>query len=185
MWGGKAGDRKANTPRRDLTKTPVCALNGVSPRDRWLCVLPRWLMDVNVTKTSAPCYRCLKKIPIGYRCQVQALNSESRNWGIRAPLQHVLPATKPRDRIALPSCMKTAPEAYHLCAERGASLCKAPSWILLLQSSVSPPTLESAPPTRACLALLFRNPLRPCAPSASSGHRDPTSRHSSLRFRFW
>ena len=26
----------------------VCALHGVSPRDRWLCVLPRWLMNVNV-----------------------------------------------------------------------------------------------------------------------------------------
>ena len=26
----------------------VCALHGVSPRDRWLCVLPRWPMNVNV-----------------------------------------------------------------------------------------------------------------------------------------
>ena len=25
-----------------------CALHGVSPRDRWLCVLPRWRMNVNV-----------------------------------------------------------------------------------------------------------------------------------------
>ena len=92
---------------------------------------------------------------------------------------------KPRARIALPSCMKTAAEAYHLCAERGASLCKAPSWVLVLQSTVSPPTLESAPLTRDGLAFLFRYALRPCAPSASSGHRDPTSRHSSLRFRVW
>ena len=54
----------------------------------------------------------------------------------------------------LRSCMKTAPEAYHLCAEKGASLCKAPSWILLLQSSVSLPTLESAPHTRLpCISL--------------------------------
>ena len=29
----------------------VCALHGVSPRDRWLCVLPRWLMNVNVNGT--------------------------------------------------------------------------------------------------------------------------------------
>ena len=92
---------------------------------------------------------------------------------------------QPRARIALPSCMKTAAEAYHLCAERGASLCKAPSWILVLQSTVSPPTLESAPLTRACHAFLFRYSLRPCAPSASSGHRDPISQHSSLRFRVW
>ena len=26
----------------------VCALHGVSPRDRWLCVLPGWQMNVNV-----------------------------------------------------------------------------------------------------------------------------------------
>ena len=26
----------------------VCALHGVSPRDRWLCVLPRWPINVNV-----------------------------------------------------------------------------------------------------------------------------------------
>ena len=26
----------------------VCALHGVSPRDRWLCVLPRWRINVNV-----------------------------------------------------------------------------------------------------------------------------------------
>ena len=35
----------------------------------------------------------------------------------------------------------------------------------------------------ACLAFLFRYPLRPYAPSASSEHRDPTSRHPSLCFR--
>ena len=74
---------------------------------------------------------------------------------------HVFRAGKPRARIALPSCMKTAPEAYHVCAEKGASLCKAPSWVLLLQSTVSPPTLESSlSHTRACLAFLFRYPLQ-------------------------
>jgi hypothetical protein len=26
---------------------PVCALHGVSPRGRWLCVLPRWQLNVN------------------------------------------------------------------------------------------------------------------------------------------
>ena len=26
----------------------VCAFHGVSPRDRWLCVLPGWQMNVNV-----------------------------------------------------------------------------------------------------------------------------------------
>ena len=26
----------------------VCAFHGVSPRDRWLCVLPGWRMNVNV-----------------------------------------------------------------------------------------------------------------------------------------
>ena len=26
----------------------VCALHGVSPRDRWLCVLPGWQFNVNV-----------------------------------------------------------------------------------------------------------------------------------------
>ena len=95
------------------------------------------------------------------------------------------PTTSRLRFFAVRSSMKTAPEAYHLCAERGASLCKAPSWVLVLQSTVSPPTLESAPLTRDCLAFLFRYALRPCAPSASSGHRDPTSRHSSLRFRVW
>ena len=24
----------------------ICAFHGVSPRDRWLCVLPRWQMNV-------------------------------------------------------------------------------------------------------------------------------------------
>ena len=118
------------------------------------------------------------------------LNSESRKpahyrKSSRATLHHVYPAFLPRALIALPRSMKTAAEAYHLCAERGAALCKAPSWILVLQSSVSPPTLESAPLTRDCLAFLFRYPLRPCAPSASSGHRNPTSRYSPLRFRVW
>ena len=32
----------------------VCALHGVSPRDRWLCVLPRWLMNVNVNVSPNP-----------------------------------------------------------------------------------------------------------------------------------
>ena len=27
---------------------PVCTLHVVSPRDRWLCVLPRWRLNVNV-----------------------------------------------------------------------------------------------------------------------------------------
>jgi hypothetical protein len=109
------------------------------------------------------------------------------NSGRRAPvLEHSRYASSLCESFfALRSGMKTAPEAYHLCAERGASLCKAPSWVLVLQSTVSPPTLESAPLTRDCLAFLFRYALRPCAPSASSGHRDPTSRHSSLRFRVW
>ena len=31
----------------DLTKL-VCAFHGVSPRDRWLRVLPGWQMNVNV-----------------------------------------------------------------------------------------------------------------------------------------
>ena len=31
----------------------VCALHGVSPRDRWLCVLPRGQMNVNVTPVVA------------------------------------------------------------------------------------------------------------------------------------
>ena len=26
----------------------VCALHDVSPRDRWLCVLPGWQLNVNV-----------------------------------------------------------------------------------------------------------------------------------------
>ena len=30
----------------------VCALHGVSPRDRWSCVLPRWLFIVNVNVNS-------------------------------------------------------------------------------------------------------------------------------------
>ena len=94
-----------------------------------------------------------------------AISSSSLSFqkeGTDRALQSTVPAAQraplcfldPRARIALLSCMKTAPEAYHLCAERGASLCKAPSWILLLQSSVSLPTLESAPHTRLpCISL--------------------------------
>ena len=35
----------------------VCALHGVSPRDRWSCVLPRWQINVNVNVNvpSADC----------------------------------------------------------------------------------------------------------------------------------
>ena len=33
----------------------VCALHGVSPRDRWLRVLPGWQMNVNVNVTN-PAY---------------------------------------------------------------------------------------------------------------------------------
>ena len=36
-----------------------CALHGVSPRDRWLCVLPRWRMNVNVNVSVA-------YIPVAY-----------------------------------------------------------------------------------------------------------------------
>ena len=30
------------------SRDTVCALHGVSPRDRWSCVLPRWQINVNV-----------------------------------------------------------------------------------------------------------------------------------------
>ena len=32
----------------------VCAFHGVSPRDRWLCVLPGWQMNVNVNVPALP-----------------------------------------------------------------------------------------------------------------------------------
>ena len=35
-------------PRLRTPHVQVCALHGVSPRDWWLCVLPRWQVNVNV-----------------------------------------------------------------------------------------------------------------------------------------
>ena len=45
--------REKLEPGRVLTEpgrvlTAVCAFHGVSPRDRWLCVLPGWQLNVNV-----------------------------------------------------------------------------------------------------------------------------------------
>jgi hypothetical protein len=44
-----------HSPGNSRTRKPVCghgvyvcALHGVSPRDRWSCVLPRWQFNVNV-----------------------------------------------------------------------------------------------------------------------------------------
>ena len=43
------GGSKDTQGDRNLKETnTVCALHGVSPRDRWLCVLPGWQMNVNV-----------------------------------------------------------------------------------------------------------------------------------------
>jgi hypothetical protein len=37
---------------------PDCALHGLSPRDRWLCVLPGWRINVNVN--HAPSQACAR-----------------------------------------------------------------------------------------------------------------------------
>ena len=95
------------------------------------------------------------------RAEVQSPRQDGNSLCVN-PLPVPLPLGAPGSaRIACQSYMKTAPEAYHVCAEKGASLCKAPSWVLLLQSTVSPPTLESSlSHTRACLAFLSRYPLQ-------------------------
>ena len=48
-----------HSPGNSCTRKPVCghgvyvcALHGVSPRDRWSCVLPRWQFNVNVNVNS-------------------------------------------------------------------------------------------------------------------------------------
>jgi hypothetical protein len=43
----------------ELTVNIVCALHVVSPRGRWLCVLPRWRMNVNVNVTVNTCFGVL------------------------------------------------------------------------------------------------------------------------------
>ena len=92
----------------------------------------------------------MSRLPTSPKSQQSLQPSHHSSQGVRT---HVFRAGKPRARIALPSCMKTAPEAYHVCAEKGVSLCKAPSWVLLLQSTVSPPTLESSFSRLPCISL--------------------------------
>ena len=39
--------------RMHAQNSPVCALHDVSlPRDRWLCVLPGWQLNVNVNENA-------------------------------------------------------------------------------------------------------------------------------------
>jgi ribosomal protein S14 len=120
------------------------------------------------TNFMAACYRT------GYRRQVNYHFGISRNgnrrhapvssqlgkWGLRRTKIVIsvcssAPCVRLEFLVPASLCQAACSQAYHLCAERGASICNVPSWILVLQSTVSPPTLESAPLTPLALHFSF------------------------------
>ena len=60
--------REGRHLRSTLVRTPICAQHGgplldVSPRDRRLCVLPGWRMNVNVNTAAKKTIEKLKPAP--------------------------------------------------------------------------------------------------------------------------
>ena len=87
----------------DAILTNDCALHGVSPRDRWLCVLPSWRLNVNVhvnvilsiVQNLQISGRHRKKPQIG-----AAPDLSHRCGGSRASLSLAAPAARLRQRSA-------------------------------------------------------------------------------------
>ena len=87
----------------------VCALHGVSPRDRWLCVLPGWQMNVNVKVTGLHTPRNAKHQGRGGPAAVHAAQGAcARAWS----------AESERERTRSACRMEEAPR----------TLCIAPQW---------------------------------------------------------
>ena len=64
-----------------LSFARVCALHGVSPRDRWLCVLPGWQTNVNVN------------FLLREWCEIPEKRPRSSHEGSREALQYQYPDT--------------------------------------------------------------------------------------------
>ena len=79
---GEGRSPRQNTRLFTFTsEDPLCAPHVVSPRDQWLCVLPRWQINVNVNvNIGGPV--CRKASPIGSTRSL--LNLGSRVWTWKA-----------------------------------------------------------------------------------------------------